>query len=112
MGYSLYIEDTNILKNRQACLSDHNKYPMGYLKYTSLAEYLRKAINLQRRLVPNSEFLKDEEALADILGENFNKVFRRSQQRKDNIFGQEKILVSIAWQGTVINILPLIGLTL
>ena len=89
MGYSIYIRDTNTPKNHQACLANTNKDPTGYLKYTSLAEYLIKAINFLRRLVTNSEFLKDDEALAEILGETFKKGCRRSQQRKYNSFVQE-----------------------
>ena len=92
MGYSLYIPDTNIPKNHQACLSDPNKDPTGYLKYTSLAEYLRKVINFMRRRVPKNEFLKDEETLAEISGGGgvgVKKVCRRIQQGKDNSFDQE-----------------------
>ena len=46
MGYSLYIRDTNIQKNHQACLADNKKYFMGYLKFISFTEYLIKDINL------------------------------------------------------------------
>ena len=35
------------------------------------------------------QFLKDEEALAEILGAKFKKGCHRIQQGKDNIFGQE-----------------------
>ena len=79
MGYySLYIQDTNVPKNQQACLVDPNKYPMGYLEYTSLVEYLIKAINFLRRILPNSEFFKYEESLPDISGAIFKKGCRRS----------------------------------
>ena len=63
--------------------------PYRYFNCTSLAEYLRKAINFLRKLVPNSELLKDEEAPAEILGELFNMGCCKRQQVKDNIFGQE-----------------------
>ena len=89
MDYSIYMRDTNIPKNHQACLDDPNKDHMGYLKYTSLVEYLSKDINFLRKLVPNSDLFKDEEALADILGEKFKKGYHRRQQVKDNSFGQE-----------------------
>ena len=52
---------------------NHNKYPMGYFKCTKLVEYLIKAINLLRRLVPNRKFLKYEEDLAEVSGEKLNK---------------------------------------
>ena len=39
--------------------------------------------------MPKIEFLKDEAALAEILGEIFKKGFHRSQKGKDNSFGQE-----------------------
>ena len=112
MGYSLYFQDTNIPKNHQACLADPNRYPTDYLKYTRLAEYLIKAINFLRRLVPNSEFFKYEEALSEIPGEAFKKGFRKSQQGKDNSFGQEtKIgLYCMARHGN--SNLPIIGITL
>ena len=38
MGCYLYIQYTNIPKNHQACLANHNKDPTGYLKYTLLSE--------------------------------------------------------------------------
>ena len=38
MGYYLYIQYTNIPKNHQACLANHNKDPTGYLKYALLSE--------------------------------------------------------------------------
>ena len=88
-GYSLYLRDTNIPKNHQACLADPNKEPTGLLIYTGLTQYLSKAINLVRKLVPNSEFLKDEVAVADISGANFKRGCHRSQQGKDDSFGQE-----------------------
>ena len=85
---------------------------MGYLKYTSLAEYLSKAINFPRRLVPNSEFVKDDEALADISGEKFKKGCHRSQQGKDNGFGKEKKIGLYCTARHSNSHLPLIGLTL
>lgn len=88
-GYSLYLRDTNIPKNHQACLADPNKEPTGFLMYTGLTQYLSKAINLVRKLVPDSEFLKDEDAVADISGAKFKKGCHRSQQGKDDSFGQE-----------------------
>jgi hypothetical protein len=88
-GYSLYLRDTNIPKNHQICLANPDKEPTGYLVYTGLTEYLSKTINLLRKLLPDNEFLKDKDAIADISGAKFRKGCQRSQQKKDNSFGQE-----------------------
>lgn len=73
-GYSVYLQNTNIPVNHRAYLNDTTKLPTSFLKYTTLKEYLSKAVNLMTKTFPDNEFLKDKEAVGDISGKKFEKV--------------------------------------
>ena len=89
-GYSNYICNTNIPHNHKQISSDRNVDPSnGYMKYTGLKEYLSKALNLLKKMVPDSEFWKDDDAVKDISGASFAKACKRAQTKKDYTFGQE-----------------------
>ena len=88
-GYSMYLQNTNIPVNHKLYLNDTTKVPTSFLKYTTLKEYLGKAILLMSKTFPDNEFLKDEEAVGDISGKKFEKACKRNQQQKDDSFGHE-----------------------
>ena len=79
-GYSLYLCNTLIPKNHVKYLADKsNSTPSEYMKYTGLTEYLSKAIQLLKKVVPGSELWDDKEALEDISGAKFKRACKRSQ---------------------------------
>jgi len=88
-GYSVYLQNTNIPVNHRAYLNDTTKLPTSFLKFTTLKEYLSKAINLMTKTFPDNEFLKDKEAVGDISGKKFAKACKRKQQEKEDSFGHE-----------------------
>lgn len=88
-GYSYYLCNTNIPVNFKKYLADPELEPTQFMVYSGLKTYLSKALNLLQKLLPNHEFWKNEEAVADITGASFEKACRRSQQKKDANFGQE-----------------------
>ena len=86
-GYSIYLHDTNIPINHTKYLTDPNAVPTSYLVYSSLNEYLSKAILLLKKLIKDNEFWQDQEELTDISAVKFRKACKRSQQMKDDQFG-------------------------
>ena len=88
-AYSYWLRDTNIPKHHETYLAHPDREPKGYLKHGSLKEYLSKAINLLRKLIPDSEFWEDEEYISDISGASFERGCKRRQLEKQDTFGEE-----------------------
>ena len=62
-GYLLYLCSTNIPKNHVNYLSNRDTPTREYMKYTGLTEYLGKVIQMLKKVVPDSEFWEDKEAI-------------------------------------------------
>ena len=88
-GYSYWLRNTNIPQNHKKFVENPELVPETFLVYTTLREYLSKAILLMKKLFPDNEFLKDEDAVGDISGAKFAKACKRAQSKKDQTFGQE-----------------------
>mmetsp|Transcript_5525 Transcript_5525/g.12483 ORF Transcript_5525/g.12483 Transcript_5525/m.12483 type:complete len:148 (+) Transcript_5525:230-673(+) len=90
-SYSDWLCNTNIPYNAAEVLANPRSAaqpPTNFLKYSTLKEYLSKAINLVRSIIPRSDFWNDTETLENISGAKFEKACRRRQQLKSNNFGE------------------------
>ena len=90
-GYSYYLQNTNIPQNHKRFVQNPDLVPETFMVYSGLKEYLGKAILLMKKLFPDNEFLKDDDAVSDISGAKFAKACKRAQSKskKDQTFGQE-----------------------
>ena len=94
-----WLRDTNISKNHGIYLAHPDCEPKGYLKHGVLKEYPSKAINLLRKLIPDSEFWEGDEYISDmsekrhskedVRGDNWrSKILLVKNQRLDCISNQ------------------------
>jgi hypothetical protein len=87
-GYSLWLRDTNIPKNH-AGARDKGEVTATYMAYSGLKDYLSKTIQVLKDLLPDNQFLSDDNEIELISGVQFEKGCKRSQMRKSDTFGVE-----------------------
>lgn len=88
-AYAKWLADTNIPLNFEKYLNDSSLVPSKFLKYTTLSEYLGKALNLLEKICPDDPLWKDDGLRGEFSGSSFKKACQRSQQQKSDTFGQE-----------------------
>ena len=88
-AYATWLADTNIPLNFEKYLNDSSLVPSKFLKYTTLNEYLGKALNLLEKICPDDPLWKDDGLRGEFSGASFKKACQRSQQQKSDTFGQE-----------------------
>jgi hypothetical protein len=66
-GYSLWLRDTNIPKNH-AGARDKGEVTAMYMAYSGLKDYLSKTIQVLKDLLPDNQFLSDDNEIELISG--------------------------------------------